>query len=104
MKTNAYITRSVGILGLCLLMLFGSSCRKHDGTVRFTNTSPDPYFIYLDNRSEGTLFGNTFIEFRLMEGDHTVEAIQQSGFLGSPHDVKSVVHVVEGNATEFVFP
>jgi len=98
-----------------LLTLF-ASCKKDDsaspatttqtntGTIRFNNTSSNPYQVNIDGVSHGILQGKSFSDVTVDAGTHTTEVIQQSGYLVYPTDESNTVNVASGGTISIVFP
>ena len=99
---------------LILIALFTAtiitSCEKKTtsgteiGTVRFTCTSQHPYKLWIDGTYETTLDGNSFIEIDLLEGSHTANVEQASGYVLYPTKRNTTLNVFGGQEIEWVFP
>lgn len=100
------------VTGIALLL---SSCAKDDtntakpskcttGTIRFTNTSKNPYYIYIDGNVVGLLDGGKFLDEEVNVGSHSVRAKQYSGYILIPTDESNKVSVTGCGSVEFVFP
>jgi len=93
------------------LLFATSSCSKEElpplcdeGTLRLTNISSNPYMYYLNGAYQATLKGNTFQEFEILEGKHTIRLVQESGYLLFPSIKESSVSVFGCKESELVFP
>lgn len=84
------------------------SCKKDDpcitGTVRFTNTSNNPYDLFVDNEFQLQINGNTFGELDLLEGQRQVRVEQVSGFLLFPTILEESISVFGCQESEWIFP
>lgn len=102
------------ILGAALAALLLPSCNKDEnpepepapemGTIRFTNSSDDPYNVYVDGTSEGTVAGHGIKEVQRKSGSYELKAVQQSGYADTPRKVIVYVYVPEGEPRDFLFP
>ena len=89
-----------------------SSCTKttnstgsnDTGTIRYTNQSSNPYTIYLDGTSKGSLDGGKYTEFTVYKGDHSTKAEQISGYVVYPTVRTGTVTIAGGDSKEFIFP
>lgn len=85
-----------------------TSCEKEDacltGTVRFTNTSANPYDLYIDNEFKSSISGNNFQEFDLLEGQHSGRVEQVSGYVFFPTIVENNLNVFGCQEIGWVFP
>lgn len=99
-----YLTISLFFLST----LLSTSCNQEDdcfmGTVRFTNTSNNPYRIYLNGDYEMQLPGNTFTEIELIEGSYNLKAEQVSGYILYPTVKQTELHIFGCDEKEWVFP
>jgi hypothetical protein len=89
---------------ILLAVFFGCEKESTTGTIRFTNTSDNPYFCYIDNVYQTTLSGHTFTTYSINEGYHKVKALQVSGYLFFPTEVETTVSVFSDQEVEFIFP
>ena len=92
----------IGLLSMGIM-----SCEKEDcnyGEVRFTNTSSNPYDLYIDGNFITTVSGNSFIERQILEGQHNGRVEQQSGFILFPTIVETTLSVYGCQQSEWVFP
>lgn len=86
------------------------SCSKDDidtcltGTIRFTNTSSNPYDLWVDGNYQFRLSGNTFREIDLTEGQHSANVEQVSGYLIYPTTRETTLNVYGCQEREWVFP
>lgn len=84
------------------------SCEKDTpcttGTVRFTNTSNNPYDLYVDNEYQFRINGNTFSDLDLLEGQRQVKVEQVSGFILFPTILENTISVFGCQESEWVFP
>lgn len=95
------------LLCLTIASLSFFSCEKAatTGKIRFTNTSNNPYTVYVDGTSHGTVSGNTSADVsNVSVGTHGLEVIQQSGYLFSPTDQTYSVQVIAGETSQCTFP
>ena len=90
------------LLSSTLLVSCGGGCNY--GEVRFTNTSSNPYNLFLDGTFESEIPGNTFIELNIFEGQHTAQVEQVSGFLLFPTIVTETLNVYGCEQGEWAFP
>lgn len=92
---------------LLSVMLF-STCKKDDpcttGSVRFTNTSTNPYDLYVDDQFQIRISGNTFTELDFPEGQIRVRVEQVSGFILFPTMKEGRISVFGCQENEWVFP
>jgi len=93
------------VLLLTLSFVITTGCKKDESrpnySLRFTNTSENPYLIEIDGTSS-TINGNTFKNYSLVQGTYPWKVTQQSGYLLYPT-------VKEGTVTlnkdkEIIFP
>lgn len=87
--------------------LFSCSGKEEEctnGTIRFFCTSDNPYICEIDGVIKGTVAGNSFLDFTVPEGSHTVRATQQSGYLFTPTIVTKTAAVFGCQTTQFTFP
>lgn len=99
---------------LFIAIAFMASCTKDDetstdlkdnkGTVRFTNTSTNPYSTYIDGATQGTVTGKNFIEVKATAGTHKLKAVQNSGYVVYPTVVEVTAVIAAGKEKEFIFP
>lgn len=101
------------ILAFTVSTFFIASCDDDDGgdvdncltgTVRFTNTSNNPYDLYINNDYRFRLSGNTFREIDLAVGQYTARAEQVSGFIFFSTIVETELNVFGCQESEWVFP
>lgn len=105
----------VVILLVITLSVF-SSCTKEDaeqiecegeniGYLTITNTSENPYKIYIDGTLTFTLDGNTFIDdHKISVGVHKLKAEQESGFLFYPTIVEETFSFGQCEKLGWVIP
>jgi hypothetical protein len=74
------------------------------GTVRFSNTSDNPYELYINGEWEMRIDGNTFTELDLPEGKHQAKVEQLSGYLLFPTIVGSELNVFGCQESQWIFP
>lgn len=96
---------------LAALALSLGSCSKNDisnsttsGKIRFSNTSDNPYEIFISGSSQGTLSGNKFKSFVKDKGPYTLKAKQLSGYVLYPTVRELDIDLEAGKEIEFVFP
>lgn len=98
---------------LVALALITAGCTKSDsntatvdtGSIRFTNTSSNPYEIFLDGADKGAQPGGTYSTItNVTVGSHTVKASQNSGYIISPTVRNGTLTVTKGQEISFVFP
>ena len=82
----------------CILII--SSCKKEDceknkyGTVSISNSSVNPYDIYVDGVYKMQISGRTISELKVDQGDNReLYAIQVSGYLFFPTEVYKIMNV-----------
>lgn len=103
------------ILMPILLLLSLGACTKDsnsnnatptntNGTIRFNNTSKNPYNIYVDQNFQQVLQGGTFKDITVTAGSHSTEVLQISGYLFSPTVETNMVTVPAGGSISVVFP
>jgi hypothetical protein len=88
------------------------ACSKEDeitpdnrGTIRYTNQSYNPYYIYFDGQSVGTVPARSgYDKTDAKEGIHSVKAVQVSGYVLYPTVVESNVSVTKDKSVIFLFP
>lgn len=97
------------------IMIF-SSCSKDDaekmecerdnvGYITITNTSDNPYNVYLDNTYVFKLQGNTFKDdYAVSAGSHTFKAEQVSGYVLYPTVKEGTLTVAQCDKISWVFP
>ncbi|GDX52997.1 hypothetical protein LBMAG27_20440 [Bacteroidota bacterium] len=74
------------------------------GTLQISNNSSNPYSLTIDGMNKGTINGNTSKDFKLAEGEHTVSATQQSGYLIYASVYSNTLNVYSGQKTNWNFP
>jgi hypothetical protein len=95
------------IFGASCLFLFTQSCSKEDqkkGIIRFTNTSSNPYNMYINGEHKGALPGRNHKEYKLNSGGYEFKVVQISGYLLYPTERKIILTINSGDDKEFVFP
>lgn len=102
------------ILGAALAAMLLPSCNKDEtpepqpvpenGTIRFTNSSNDPYDVYIDGESEGSVAGHGIKEVQRKSGSYELKAVQQTGYVDTPKKVIVYVYLPEGEPRDFQFP
>lgn len=95
----------MSMVSLSILLSIG--CEKDlclTGTARFTNTSNNPYELWIDGEFQRQVSGNTFVEFDLLEGNHTIYVKQISGFLLFPTERTGNISVFGCQEVEWIFP
>lgn len=89
------------------------SCKKdgqagkpasNEGTIRFTNTSSNPYTIYINGGQVGTVTGKKFREYNKEAGNYILKAVQESGYVIYPTVRETSFYLSAGQEKEFVFP
>ena len=75
-----------------------------EGIIRYTNNSTNPYNIYLDGGSVGSIDGKKYFEKKVSIGTHTVKAIQASGYVLYPTERTATITLTSKEEKEFVFP
>lgn len=78
------------------------NCTK--AKARFTCTSVNPYYLYIDGVFEGTIQGKTYYEMNLTAGFHYWKLEQVSGYLVYPTVINDSRTVTGCNDFEIVFP
>lgn len=103
--------KTLFVTGLLLLSLSILSCNDDigtdpclTGTVRFTNTSNNPYNLSIDGVFKFQLNGNSFRELDLSEGQHQAKVEQVSGYILFPTVKETTLNVFGCQETEWVFP
>lgn len=74
------------------------------GIVEYVNTSTDPYAVYLDGNEIEIMGGDSTLEFQTNAGNHTLTAIQQSGYTTTPVNETKTGSMSCGGTLEFTFP
>lgn len=101
------VQKILSLVFICSIILF-CSCSKEDdclsGTVRFSNTSDNPYNLFIDGTFQQEIPGNTFIELDLLEGQHSATAEQVSGYLLFPTIRETTLNVFGCQEIGWVFP
>ena len=96
------------LISLSVVSLLETSCSKEEicalGVVRFTNTSSNPYNLFINGLFETQLAGNSFIELNFPEGQYAARVEQVSGFLLFPTVVQKNLTVFGCDEIEWVFP
>ncbi|MCB9282938.1 MAG: hypothetical protein H6563_02605 [Lewinellaceae bacterium] len=91
-----------------LTALLTTACQKEEecltGKVRFTNTSSNPYNLFIDGSFEIQMPGNSFRELDLLEGQHAARVEQVSGYILYPTIVNQTLNVFGCQEIEWVFP
>lgn len=90
---------------LTIGLLFAGCTDKDEctnGTIRFFCTSSNPYICEINGVVKGTVPANSFIDFTVPEGTHSVRATQQSGYILFPTVVTNSVFGCQ--TTQFTFP
>lgn len=95
-----------------LAILFFTACEKDKdtkpncdkGTIRFTNTSNNPYNLSINGQGKGQVSGNSFVEYEVGKGEHSCKAEQASGYLLYPTVRETKVSIFGCDEKEFVFP
>lgn len=75
-----------------------------EGIIRYTNNSTNPYDIYLDGSSVGSIDGKKYFEKKVNVGTHTVKAIQAAGYVLYPTERTATITLTSKQEKEFVFP
>ncbi len=92
-------------LGIAILIIVSClilpSC--NNGTIRITNTTQNPYALYIDNELKVVLTGNTYEDYSLPEGAHEIRVKQNSGYLIYPTEKSTVVTVKATEDIEWTF-
>ena len=91
------------------LLLFSFSviagCIKDEtGSVRFRNTSTNPYKLSINGESKGEFGGGTSRIIDLDAGSYTLKAEQVSGFILYPTIKTGQISVSGGDILEWSFP
>ena len=73
-------------------------------TVIITNTSANPYYIYVDDVLKITLQGKTFQELTVKEGTREFRAEQKSGYILYPTITTATLHAYSCNEYSWVIP
>lgn len=93
---------------LALVSLVGLSCNNEDdcmtGTVRFINTSDNPYNLYIDDQFQLRIEGNSSEVLDLLEGESKGRVEQVSGFVLFPTILERNLVVFGCQEEEWVFP
>lgn len=101
---------------LAAAVLFATACSKDEtktpdpvdpcpnGTIRFTNTSSNPYKIYIDGEFRTTLSGNHHIDYEVKKGSHDLRALQASGYVLYPTEKTVTISIGGCEDKEFIFP
>lgn len=101
------------LLTIVPALLLLAACIKPDdnpepscdtGIIRYTNTSNNPYKIYLDGGTLEVLQGGTHVDKEVSKGNHAVKAIQQSGYVFYPTEKSADVLAPGCGDVEFIFP
>ena len=98
------------MMSLILSSVMFFSCSKDSidncltGTVRFTNTSSNPYDLWVDGTYQFRLSGNTFRELDLTEGQHNAQVEQVSGYILYPTIKETTLSVFGCQEREWIFP
>ena len=88
---------------LSLALLAG--CTKNDtGTVRFSNSSSNPYELFINGESKGEFAGGSWRNFDLDAGTYNLKAEQISGFILFPTVKNGEIVVSGGDFLEWSFP
>ena len=75
------------------------------GYMDITNTSSNPYAVYVDGSLHFILYGNTYKnDYELSVGSHEIIAEQQSGYLLFPTVRTLNTYITECNHSSWVFP
>ena len=74
------------------------------GTLRLTCISNNPYDVWIDNIFAITLSGNSFVEYSIYEGTHSVHVEQVSGYILWPTIEDYNVSIYDCQDSEVVFP
>ncbi len=74
------------------------------GKVRFTNTSSNPYYLWINDALQGTLNGNTYVEYTLEAGFYSFDYEQVSGYAIYPTTGGDTFTLSAGEELSFVFP
>ena len=93
-------------IGLLWLLVF-PSCKEDCslGTVRFQNTSVDPYNLYINSELLQRIEGSSLEEFSIGEGDNVFRVEQISGFIFVPTVKEETVNVIGCNDSQkWLFP
>jgi len=105
---NMKISNALFIIALVVSSFLTASCDNEEeclaATVRFTNTSMNPYDLYIDDAYTLRISGSTFQEFDLLEGQHEARVEQVSGFILFPTIVENTLNVFGCQESEWVFP
>jgi hypothetical protein len=79
-------------------------CEGNWGTIIFENNSNNPYEIFIDFQSQGTLQGNSSKSIKKEIMIYDLRAVQQSGYLLFPSEFEKTVTVTACENNYFVFP
>ncbi len=71
------------LLGMCFALSFAacdesSTCSETE--LQFVNNSNNPYTVYIDGSSRGTLNGKASVSYKVTVGSHIARVLQNSGF------------------------
>lgn len=75
-----------------------------EGVIRFSNTSDNPYTIFIDGNNVGSVKGKKFVEKKKTAGTYELKAIQESGYLVYPTEREVTMRLNANSEIEFVFP
>jgi hypothetical protein len=102
-------------IALCLLIPFLSSCESSNerdcevnkyGTIQISNSSSNPYDIWIDGVFQGTINGkNISTQIKVDEGDnHKLYAKQVSGYLLYPTEKTEYLSVIRCSNYSWMIP
>ena len=92
------------LIVIFVVVVFSASCEKgtgsasdcernHYGWVNVTCTSSNPYKIYVNNEYRGTISGKSTMEVKVPSGSQSFYALQVSGYILYPTEVRKTFSV-----------
>ncbi|HRD82098.1 MAG TPA: hypothetical protein PLL53_15170 [Saprospiraceae bacterium] len=95
----------VFLLFMGIALLTGTGCDKEEiGSVKFSNTSTNPYQLIINGESRGEFSGGSWRIFELKAGYYELRAEQVSGFILFPTVKTGEIWVKDGDYLEWSFP
>jgi len=102
MKKILLLLAATATLAACEKDSKNSSCAT--GKIRITNTSKNPYNVYVNGNYKTQMQGGTFSEYDYPKGHYAMKAEQVSGYVLYPTVATATIDISGCDSKEFVFP